>query len=157
MPVAIPLTQFKVKSTMIWNSIWLMVIDLNLNKKWPIESKSELGINNQQLIRAHCTKWCWLIGVKCNSESNHLWDFKIIYKISKSSGPSCSKADLSAFPGLNFNPGFYISFFQSLLEKIYPILFRTSNDQIASKKIWTEFSFQASRPEIKFHANPGLC
>ena len=35
MPGAIPLTQFKVKSTMIWNSIWLMVIDLNLNKKWP--------------------------------------------------------------------------------------------------------------------------
>ena len=87
---------------------------------------------------------------------NHLWDFKIIYKISKSSGPSCPKADLSAFPGLNFNPGFYISFFQSLLEKIYPILFRTSNDQIASKKIWTEFSFQAFSPEIKFHANPGL-
>ena len=76
-PEAIPLTQFKVKSTMIWNSIWLMVIDLNLNKKWPIESKLELGINNQQLIRAHCTKWCWLIGVKCNSES------RIICEISK--------------------------------------------------------------------------
>ena len=40
-----------------------------------------------------------------------------------------------ANPGLNFNPGFYISFFQSLLEKIFPILIRTSNDQIASKKI----------------------
>ena len=42
---------------------------------------------------------------------------------------------ISASPGLNFNAGFYISFFQSLLEKIFPILFRTSNDQIASKKI----------------------
>ena len=42
---------------------------------------------------------------------------------------------ISASPGLNFNAGFYISFFQSLLEKIFPILFRTSNDQISSKKI----------------------
>ena len=49
---------------------------------------------------------------------------------------------ISAGPGLNFNAGFYISFFQNLLEKIFPILFRTSNDQIASKKILTEFSFK---------------
>ena len=42
---------------------------------------------------------------------------------------------ISASPGLNFNAVFYISFFQNLLEKIFPILFRTSNDQIASKKI----------------------
>ena len=36
---------------------------------------------------------------------------------------------------LNLNPGFFISLFNSLLGKIFPILFRTSNDQIASKKI----------------------
>ena len=33
-PGAIPLTQFKVKVTIIWISVWLMVIDLNLNRKW---------------------------------------------------------------------------------------------------------------------------
>ena len=32
---AIPLTQFKVKLTIIWNTIWLMVIDLNSNRKLP--------------------------------------------------------------------------------------------------------------------------
>ena len=63
---------------------------------------------------------------------------------------------ISVSPGLNFNAGFYISFFRGLLEKIFPILFKTSNDQIASKKIWTEFSFKAFRPEVKFHANSGL-
>ena len=56
---------------------------------------------------------------------------------------------ISAIPGLNFNAGLYISFFQSLLQKISLFLFRTSNDQIASKNIWTGFSFKAFRPEIK--------
>ena len=36
-------------------------------------------------------------------------------------------------PGLNFNPAFSISLFKSLLGKIFTILFRTSNDQTASK------------------------
>ena len=42
---------------------------------------------------------------------------------------------ISSNPGLNFNPAFFISLFKSLLGKIFTILFRTSNDQIASKKI----------------------
>ena len=63
---------------------------------------------------------------------------------------------ISSNPGLNFNPAFFISLFKSLLGKIFTILFRTSNDQIASKKIWTEFSLKVFRPEIKFHTNPGL-
>ena len=42
---------------------------------------------------------------------------------------------ISPNPGLNFNPAFFISLFKSLLGKIFTILFRTSNDQIASKKI----------------------
>ena len=63
---------------------------------------------------------------------------------------------ISPNPGLNFNPAFFISLFKSLLGKIFPILFRTSNDQIASKKIWPEFSLKVFRPEIKFHTNPGL-
>ena len=51
-------------------------------------------------------------------------------------GPSCSKANIiSSNPGLNFNPAFFISLFKSLFGKIFTILFRTSNDQIASKKI----------------------
>ena len=63
---------------------------------------------------------------------------------------------ISSNPGLNFNPAFFISLFKSLLGKVFTILFRTSNDQIASKKIWTEFSLKVFRPEIKFHTNPGL-
>ena len=63
---------------------------------------------------------------------------------------------INANPGLNFNPGFIITLFKNHLGKIFPILFITSNDQIARKKIWTEFSFQAFRPEIKFHTNPRL-
>ena len=57
---------------------------------------------------------------------------------------------------LNFNPGFFISSFKSLLGKIFTIPFKTSNDQIAIKKICTESSFKAFRPEIKFHSNPGF-
>ena len=63
---------------------------------------------------------------------------------------------ISSNPGLNFNPAFFISLFKSLFGKIFTILFRTSNDQIASKKIWIEFSLKVFRPEIKFHTNPGL-
>ena len=61
---------------------------------------------------------------------------------------------ISPNPGLTFNPGFFISLFKSLFGKIFTILFRTSNDQIASKNIWTEFSLKVFRPEIKFHTNP---
>ena len=63
---------------------------------------------------------------------------------------------ISPNPGLNFNPAFFISLFKSLFGKIFTILFRTSNDQIASKKIWTEFSLKVFRPKIKFDTNPGL-
>ena len=42
---------------------------------------------------------------------------------------------ISSNPALNFNPAFFISLLKSLLGKIFTILFRTSNDQIASKKI----------------------
>ena len=42
---------------------------------------------------------------------------------------------ISSSPGLNFNPAFFISLFKSLFGKIFTILFRTSNDQLASKKI----------------------
>ena len=42
---------------------------------------------------------------------------------------------ISPSPGLNFNPAFFISLFKSLFGKIFTILFRTSNDQLASKKI----------------------
>ena len=42
---------------------------------------------------------------------------------------------ISPNPGLNFNSGFFISLSKSLLGKIFTIIFRTSNDQIASKKI----------------------
>ena len=70
-------------------------------------------------------------------------------------GPVVQRS-ISPNPGLNFNSGFFISLSKSLLGKIFTILFRTSNDQIGSKKIWTEFSLKAFRPEIKSHTNPEL-
>ena len=64
---------------------------------------------------------------------------------------------ISANPGLNFSPDFFLSLLKSLSrDKISVFLFRTSNNQIANKKIWTEFSFIAFRREIKFHTNPVL-
>ena len=47
-------------------------------------------------------------------------------------------------------------FVQKPFRENFPILFRTSNNQIASKEIWTELSFEAFRPEIKLHTNPWL-
>ena len=58
---------------------------------------------------------------------------------------------ISANPGLNFNPDFSTPLFKSPLGTIFPLLFWTSNDQIASKKIWIAF-----RPEMEFHTNHGL-
>ena len=49
-------------------------------------------------------------------------------------GPVVQRS-ISPNPGLNFNSGFFISLSKSLLGKIFTILFRTSNDQIGSKKI----------------------
>ena len=87
--------------------------------------------------------------------------FVIHYYRVTSAQPKCStqlspvvQRPISPNPELNFNSGFFISLSKSLLGKIFTINFRTSNDQIASKKIWTEFSLKAFRPEIKFHTNP---
>ena len=64
---------------------------------------------------------------------------------------------ISANPGLKFSPNFFISLLKSLFREKFPYSFsRTSNNQIVSKKIWTEFSFIAFRREIKFHTNPVL-
>ena len=65
------------------------------------------------------------------------------------------EANLSEETKLSYS-AFFISLFKSLFGKIFTIIFRTSNDQIASKKIWTEFSLKVFRPEIKFHTYPGL-
>ena len=80
---------------------------------------------------------------------------KVNVQIIENQGPVVQRP-ISSNPELNFNPAFFISLFKSLFGKIFTILFRTSNDQIASKKIWTEFSLKVFRPEIKFHTNPGL-
>ena len=64
---------------------------------------------------------------------------------------------ISANPGLKFSPNFFISLLKSPFREKFPYSFsRTSNNQIVSKKIWTEFSFIAFRREIKFHTNPVL-
>ena len=41
---------------------------------------------------------------------------------------------ISANPGLNFNPGFYISLFKSRFGIILPTVFRAFNYQIVVKK-----------------------
>ena len=68
---------------------------------------------------------------------------------------------ISTNPGLNCNPAFFISLFKSILGKIFTILFRTSNDQIASKNIWTEFLSKFSDLKSNFtltlgYLNPPL-
>ena len=63
---------------------------------------------------------------------------------------------ISANPGLNFNPDFYISLFKSRFGIILPIIFRAFNYQIVLKKKQTELVLQAFRSEIKFHPNPRL-
>ena len=48
---------------------------------------------------------------------------------------------ISTSLGLNINPAFFISLFKNpFWGKIFPITFRESNDEIASKNIWTELS-----------------
>ena len=42
-------------------------------------------------------------------------------------GPSCLNGRLSANPGLNFNPGFFIFLSKALSGIIFSILFRVSN------------------------------
>ena len=63
---------------------------------------------------------------------------------------------ISPSPGLNFNPGFYISPFKSRFGIILPIVLGAFNYQIVVKKKYTEFVLQTFRPEIKFHTNPWL-
>ena len=75
-------------------------------------------------------------------------------------GPVVQKL-ISSNPGLNCNPPFFISLFKSLLGKIFTILLRTSNNQIASKKIWTEFLLKFSDLKSNFtltlgYLNPAL-
>ena len=75
-------------------------------------------------------------------------------------GPVIQKL-ISSNPGLNCNPPFFISLFKSLLGKIFTILLRTSNNQIASKKIWTEFLLKFSDLKSNFtltlgYLNPAL-
>ena len=78
----------------------------------------------------------------------------------KDQGPVVQRL-ISANPGLNCNPAFFISLFKSILGKIFTILFRTSNDQIASKNIWTEFLSKFSDLKSNFtltlgYLNPPL-
>ena len=107
----------------------------------PFESESALKMKNLHM-------WCILISHSPKHVYNY-FDFLL-------DQGTVVQRPISRNPGLNFNPAFFISLFKSLLGKIFTILFRTSNDQIASKKIWTEFSLKVFRPEIKFHTNPGL-
>ena len=51
----------------------------------------------------------------------------------KSLGPVVQRP-ISANPGLNFNPGFYISLFKICFGIILPIVFKAFNHQIVVKK-----------------------
>ena len=97
-------------------------------------------LNAQSFGRIVCTDFCLFVSLSVRNV--HL-------------GPVFQRP-ISPNPGLNFNSGFFISLFKSLLRKIFTVLFRKSNDQIASKKIWTELFLKAFGSEIKFRINPGL-
>ena len=110
------------------------------------------------------TLWNSLLG---NSRESGAWNqFKrLLYPnfkhgIQINQGPVVQKL-ISSNPGLNCNPPFFISLFKSLLGKIFTILLRTSNNQIASKKIWTEFLLKFSDLKSNFtltlgYLNPAL-
>ena len=59
-------------------------------------------------------------------------------------------------PGLRFNLGFFVSFFKSLFQIIFSILFWASKHQIVEKKNYTEYSFKAFIPEVRFHTKPRI-
>ena len=59
-------------------------------------------------------------------------------------------------PGLRFNLSFFVSFFKNLFQIIFSILFRASKHQIVDKKNYTEYSFKAFIPEVRFHTKPRL-
>ena len=63
---------------------------------------------------------------------------------------------ISANPGLRFNLGFFISFFKSLFQIIFFIIFGASKHHIVGKKNYTECSFKAFIPEVRFYINPWL-
>ena len=66
------------------------------------------------------------------------------------------RTPVSANPGLNFNPEFFIFLSKALSWIIFSILFRVSNHQIVGKENKTEFAFQAPIVEFKFRTNPEL-
>ena len=63
---------------------------------------------------------------------------------------------VSASPGLNFNAGLYISFFQSLLEKISLFFLEHPMIKLQAKRFELDFLLKLSDLKSKFHANPGL-
>lgn len=63
---------------------------------------------------------------------------------------------ISANLGLRFNPGFFVSFFKSLFQIIFPFHFSTSKHQIIEKKNYTGYSFKAFIPEVRFHTKARL-
>ena len=92
--------------------------------------------------------------------SPHTRSFNIQFPLHKVTrlGPVVWRS-INANPGLNFNPGFIISLFKNHLGKIFPILFITSNDQIARKKIWTLFKLSDLKSNftlIPGYLNPAL-
>ena len=63
---------------------------------------------------------------------------------------------ISANPGLRFNLGFFISFFKSLFQIIFFIIFGAFKHHIVGKRNYTECSFKAFIPEVRFYINPWL-
>ena len=127
----------------------------------PLAQSHSLILFHQQNAKQSLIIWRGVWSLKMNAVKLRFAGFLPIFLHTEKSGsiyhlyynPLISKiCKTQLFKG----QGFFISLFKSLLGKIFPVLYRTSNDQIAGKKIWTKFSFKAFRPEIKFHTNPGL-
>ena len=56
---------------------------------------------------------------------------------------------ISANPGLNFNPGCFLSLFKSLFRTIF-LLFRAANYQLVDKNSWCGFSLKLSDLKSNF-------
>lgn len=56
---------------------------------------------------------------------------------------SVGRRPINANLRLSFNPGFFISLYKSLVEIVFSILFRASNNHILDKNNNTEFSIKA--------------
>ena len=65
---------------------------------------------------------------------------RAVFEFIKNLGPVVRRP-ISAYPGLNFNPGLFFFSSKPFSRTIFSIIFRVANHQIVDKKNDTEFAF----------------